>query len=220
MLRADLPLEPGYVMTVEPGIYFIPALLQDPVLREQHRDAVRWDRVDARLGHVVGHEDAGTEPEQFRHPGDGPTVVAVGGRRERERTQRVAGAREVVDRRPLGFVTKAVDDRAVGGPTRTEHLERGEAEAARLDLEQHPRNAEARREFRCVDEWGGYVARQSAVEREGRAPRLEGAGLVAAVRVADQFVVHAGAPEVPVVPPGLPPGFPNAAIVASTSPSG
>ena len=49
MLRADLPLEPGYVMTVEPGIYFIPALLQDPALREQHRDAVRWDRVDARL---------------------------------------------------------------------------------------------------------------------------------------------------------------------------
>jgi len=49
MLRTDLPLERGYVMTVEPGIYFIPALLQDPVLRERHRDAVRWDRVDALL---------------------------------------------------------------------------------------------------------------------------------------------------------------------------
>ncbi len=49
MLRADLPLEPGYVMTVEPGIYFIPALLQDRSLREQHRDAVRWDRVDGLL---------------------------------------------------------------------------------------------------------------------------------------------------------------------------
>jgi Xaa-Pro aminopeptidase len=36
-------------MTVEPGIYFIPALLQDPTLRERHRDAVRWDRVDALL---------------------------------------------------------------------------------------------------------------------------------------------------------------------------
>ena len=46
MLRTDLPLEKGYVMTVEPGIYFIPALLQDPALRERHRDAVRWDRVD------------------------------------------------------------------------------------------------------------------------------------------------------------------------------
>ena len=49
MLRTDLPLEPGYVMTVEPGIYFIPALLQDPALRERHRDAVRWDRVDGLM---------------------------------------------------------------------------------------------------------------------------------------------------------------------------
>ena len=49
MLRTDLPLEPGYVMTVEPGIYFIPALLQDPTLRERHRDAVRWDRVDGLM---------------------------------------------------------------------------------------------------------------------------------------------------------------------------
>ena len=46
MLRTDLPLAKGYVMTVEPGVYFIPALLQDPALRERHRDAVRWDRVD------------------------------------------------------------------------------------------------------------------------------------------------------------------------------
>jgi Xaa-Pro aminopeptidase len=50
MLRTDLPLEPGYVMTVEPGIYFIPALLQDPAQRERHRDAVRWDRMDGLLG--------------------------------------------------------------------------------------------------------------------------------------------------------------------------
>ena len=49
MLRTDLPLEKGYVMTVEPGIYFIPALLQDPTQRERHRDAVRWDRVDGLM---------------------------------------------------------------------------------------------------------------------------------------------------------------------------
>jgi len=48
-LRSDLPLEPGYVVTIEPGIYFIPALLQDPLLREQHADAVNWARVDAML---------------------------------------------------------------------------------------------------------------------------------------------------------------------------
>jgi Xaa-Pro aminopeptidase len=49
MLRTDLPLEPGYTITVEPGIYFIPALLQDPERRAAHRDAVDWTRVDRLL---------------------------------------------------------------------------------------------------------------------------------------------------------------------------
>ncbi len=48
-LRVDLPLEAGYTITVEPGVYFIPALLQDPALRARHRDAVAWDRVDSLL---------------------------------------------------------------------------------------------------------------------------------------------------------------------------
>lgn len=48
-LRTDLPLEPGYTITVEPGIYFIRALLTDPVRRERYADCVVWDRVDARL---------------------------------------------------------------------------------------------------------------------------------------------------------------------------
>lgn len=45
-LRIDLPLEPGMVVTVEPGIYFVPALLEDPDHRRQHRNEVDWDRVD------------------------------------------------------------------------------------------------------------------------------------------------------------------------------
>jgi Xaa-Pro aminopeptidase len=49
MLRTDLPLGRGYLMTVEPGVYFIPAILQDAANRERHRDAVRWDRVDALM---------------------------------------------------------------------------------------------------------------------------------------------------------------------------
>jgi Xaa-Pro aminopeptidase len=48
-LRTDLPLEPGYAMTIEPGIYFIPALLNDRARREQYRDAVDWSRVDPLL---------------------------------------------------------------------------------------------------------------------------------------------------------------------------
>ena len=49
-LRVDLPLLPGHVVTVEPGIYFVPALLGDADLRERHRDAVDWERAEAMLG--------------------------------------------------------------------------------------------------------------------------------------------------------------------------
>ncbi|MGK2966004.1 MAG: aminopeptidase P N-terminal domain-containing protein [Tepidiformaceae bacterium] len=45
-LRADLPVQPGYVVTIEPGIYFIDALLDDPESREKYRQAVDWERVD------------------------------------------------------------------------------------------------------------------------------------------------------------------------------
>ncbi len=49
-LRLDLILRPGYVVTVEPGLYFIPALLADPVRRERFRDCVNWPLADQCLG--------------------------------------------------------------------------------------------------------------------------------------------------------------------------
>jgi Xaa-Pro aminopeptidase len=48
-LRINLPLQPGFVVTVEPGIYFVPAMLQHPERRSRHRDTVDWDRVDRML---------------------------------------------------------------------------------------------------------------------------------------------------------------------------
>ena len=48
-LRMDLPLAPGYVVTVEPGLYFIPALLNDPARRTRFRDCVNWARVEPLL---------------------------------------------------------------------------------------------------------------------------------------------------------------------------
>lgn len=43
-------LEPGMVTTVEPGIYFIDALLGDPARREKFAEAVVWERVDELRG--------------------------------------------------------------------------------------------------------------------------------------------------------------------------
>ena len=49
-LRMDLPLAPGYVVTVEPGLYFIPALLNEPARRERFRDCVNWPLAESHLG--------------------------------------------------------------------------------------------------------------------------------------------------------------------------
>jgi Xaa-Pro aminopeptidase len=48
-LRMDLPLAPGYVVTIEPGLYFIPPLLNDPGRRARFRDCVNWPLVEQHL---------------------------------------------------------------------------------------------------------------------------------------------------------------------------
>ena len=68
MLRTDLPLERDYVITVEPGVYFVPALLRDPERRRRYADCVAWDRVDGLLefGGIRIEDDVrvtGGEPE-------------------------------------------------------------------------------------------------------------------------------------------------------------
>ncbi len=68
-LRTDLPLEPGYTITVEPGIYFIPPLLRDPDRRAEFKDAVNWARVDEHL------EFGGIRIEDNVHVTDGAPEV-------------------------------------------------------------------------------------------------------------------------------------------------
>jgi Xaa-Pro aminopeptidase len=48
-LRMDLPLAEGYVVTVEPGLYFIPALLNDPVRRTRFQACVNWTLAEQHL---------------------------------------------------------------------------------------------------------------------------------------------------------------------------
>lgn len=48
-VRFVAKLEPGFVITMEPGIYFIEALLKDPVLRRKHKDSVNFAKADSFL---------------------------------------------------------------------------------------------------------------------------------------------------------------------------
>ena len=46
-VRINFPLEENFLMTVEPGIYFVPAILDDPVKRERFRNSVDWESLEA-----------------------------------------------------------------------------------------------------------------------------------------------------------------------------
>jgi Xaa-Pro aminopeptidase len=49
-LRLSRPLEPGFVLTVEPGIYFIPALIERWRNEGQHREFINYDKVQEFIG--------------------------------------------------------------------------------------------------------------------------------------------------------------------------
>ncbi|HEY9653853.1 MAG TPA: aminopeptidase P family protein [Crinalium sp.] len=52
-LRLDRPLQAGMVVTIEPGFYQVPAILQDPERRSRYQAAVDWDRL-AQFADVRG----------------------------------------------------------------------------------------------------------------------------------------------------------------------
>ncbi len=44
-LRLDRPLKAGMIVTIEPGFYQVPAILNDSERREKYREVVNWDRL-------------------------------------------------------------------------------------------------------------------------------------------------------------------------------
>jgi Xaa-Pro aminopeptidase len=52
-LRLDRPLQSGMVVTIEPGFYQVPAILQDPERRSCYQAVVNWDRL-AQFADVRG----------------------------------------------------------------------------------------------------------------------------------------------------------------------
>ncbi len=82
-LRMDLDLEPNMVVTIEPGLYLVPAILHDRELRTRFADAVSFGEAERWLGmggirieddvRVRPEHDAGGEPEVFS--GDVPKTV-------------------------------------------------------------------------------------------------------------------------------------------------
>lgn len=48
-VRFIAKLEPDFVITVEPGVYFIEALLHDPALRKKHKGSVNFDKAETFL---------------------------------------------------------------------------------------------------------------------------------------------------------------------------
>lgn len=52
-LRLNRPLQTGMLVTIEPGFYQVPGILNDPQNREKYREVVNWERL-ARFADVRG----------------------------------------------------------------------------------------------------------------------------------------------------------------------
>jgi len=66
-LRMDMDLAPGMTFTIEPGLYFVPAILRSKAFREQFKAQVKWDRAERFLAMNGGRGFGGIRIEDDVH---------------------------------------------------------------------------------------------------------------------------------------------------------
>jgi Xaa-Pro aminopeptidase len=92
-LRLDLDLEPGVCVTIEPGIYFVPAILRDPELRRRWRGQVNFAKAENFLTSNSGRGFGGIRIEDdVACTKDAPEVLSSSVPKQRAALEALVGS--------------------------------------------------------------------------------------------------------------------------------
>ncbi|MCA8954870.1 MAG: aminopeptidase P N-terminal domain-containing protein [Planctomycetes bacterium] len=92
-LRLDMDLLPGMTFTIEPGIYFVPAILGNSAFREQFGDQVGWGRAEQFLAANGGRGFGGIRIEDdVACTADGAEVLTASIAKERAEVEALVGS--------------------------------------------------------------------------------------------------------------------------------